>query len=150
MITRGTVEWPWGSLAVEVGPAGVYRLAFARSPWPPLTGVWADVLHAYAEGQPIPLDLPVDLAGVPPFSRRVLEACRLIPFGVTVTYRALAQSLGAPGAARAVGGALARNPVPIVIPCHRVLGSTGKWTGFLGGEAWKRALLRHEGLDIHS
>lgn len=76
----------------------------------------------------------------------MLDACRAIPFGETRTYAALAAAVGSPGAARAVGRIMAGNPVPLVIPCHRVLGTNGRLTGYRGGLAWKRALLMHEGI----
>jgi methylated-DNA-[protein]-cysteine S-methyltransferase len=139
------IETPWGRVGVTVGNAGLQRVVFNAPPAPALTGVWADTLAAYLAGQPIPPHLPVDLSGMPPFTRRVLEACRAIPFGATASYAELAARLGCPRAARAVGQALARNPVPIVIPCHRVIGASGKLTGFLGGLTWKRQLLAHEG-----
>ena len=79
-----------------------------------------------------------------PFQARVLEQLQRIPYGQTRSYGALAQSLQRPGAARAVGTACARNPLPIVIPCHRVVGQRGALTGFAGGLACKRWLLEHE------
>lgn len=146
--THGTVATPWGMLTVEINARGICAVRFGGS-GQPLAGRWAEVLDAYLVGQPIPLDLPVDLSGVPPFTRAVLDACRQIPFGTTLCYGELAVQLGRPTAARAVGHALARNPVPVVIPCHRVLGAGGRLTGFLGGLAWKRALLAHEGVLVN-
>lgn len=104
-------------------------------------------LRAYFENPTIPLDLPVDLSGTSPFQRLVLEAIRRIPAGAVWTYRQVAEALGKPAASRAVGQALAHNPVPIVIPCHRVIGSDGSLTGYGGGGgiATKRWLLQHEG-----
>jgi len=139
---------PWGRLLVSVGERGLASVAFDGPEAPPLQGSWADAFAGYLQGQPFPNDLPVDLQKLPPFTQCVLSACREIPFSETRTYRELAAVIGSPGAARAVGGALARNPVPVVIPCHRVLGSDGRLTGFLGGLAWKQALLAHEGIII--
>ncbi|MHB9026725.1 MAG: methylated-DNA--[protein]-cysteine S-methyltransferase [Armatimonadota bacterium] len=144
----GSQETPWGPLVVEISERGVRRVRFTGPPCPPLQGPCADALNAYLHGRPIPADLPVDLDGLPPFARRVLDACRQIPYGQTMTYAQLAAAIGQPRAARAVGGALARNPVPVIIPCHRVLGAGGQLTGFLGGLEWKRALLEHEGVDM--
>jgi methylated-DNA-[protein]-cysteine S-methyltransferase len=76
-----------------------------------------------------------------PFQLKVLEALEKVPYGETVSYGELARRVGKPNASRAVGGANARNPLPIVIPCHRVIGSTGHLTGFGGGLDIKRALL---------
>lgn len=78
------------------------------------------------------------------FQRTVLDQLQAVPFGQTISYAELAQRLGKPGAARAVGSACARNPLPIVIPCHRVVGSQGALTGFAGGIEAKRWLLAHE------
>ncbi|HOF87265.1 MAG TPA: methylated-DNA--[protein]-cysteine S-methyltransferase [Armatimonadota bacterium] len=148
MDTCGAVLTPWGRLTVEVGDAGVRRVIFDGPEAPALTGAWAAAFDAYLRGEDFPAALPVDLAGVPPFTRRVLTACRAIPFGTVRTYRELAERLGCPRGSRAVGQALARNPVPVVIPCHRVMGANGALTGFLGGLAWKRALLAHEGIAL--
>ena len=79
-----------------------------------------------------------------PFQARVLEQLQSIPYGQTRSYGEVAQSLKRPGAARAVGTACARNPLPIVIPCHRIVGQRGKLTGFAGGLACKRWLINHE------
>ncbi|MCL6580960.1 MAG: methylated-DNA--[protein]-cysteine S-methyltransferase [Firmicutes bacterium] len=94
--------------------------------------------------------LPVDLEGLPGFTRRVLELLRDVPPGRTVTYSELAAAAGSPRAARAVGVVMARNPLPLIIPCHRVIGSDGGLRGFGGGStaeglALKERLLRYEG-----
>lgn len=112
----------------------------------PVEAPWAEAFAQYFSGHPFPAHLAIDLDGVPSFTRRVLEACREIPYGVVRSYGEFAAALGRPQAARAVGQALARNPVPIVIPCHRVIGSRGDLTGFIGGLSWKRHLLQHEGV----
>ena len=143
------IDTPWGHLSVETGERGLRAVIFDGPAYPPLTGDWALALAGYMAGVPIPLELPVDLSDLPPFTRRVLEACRRIPFGATVTYVMLAAEVGAPRAARAVGQAMARNPVPVVIPCHRVLGADGSLTGFTAGLAWKRNLLQHEAALQH-
>jgi O-6-methylguanine DNA methyltransferase len=89
-------------------------------------------------------DLPLAPVGTD-FQRQVWWALTAIPYGSTVSYGALAQRLGRPGAARAVGAANARNPLPIVMPCHRVVGADGSLTGFGGGLPAKRGLLQLEG-----
>ena len=88
----------------------------------------------------------LDWLGVTTFHRRVLEECCRVPAGETITYGELARRVGSPAAARAVGGAMARNRWPLLIPCHRVLGSTGKLTGYsgVGGVETKRRLLELE------
>ncbi len=79
------------------------------------------------------------------FQMSVWSELTRIPFGTTISYRELAQRIGRPKAVRAVGGANGRNPIPIVVPCHRVIGASGQLTGFGGGVATKRALLEFEG-----
>lgn len=103
----------------------------------------AEELEAYATGKRRAFDLPLDLRGSA-FERAAWDAMRAIPFGRTRTYGELARALGQPGAARAVGRAAGSNPVPIVVPCHRVWAADGLG-GFSAGLSWKRALLRHEG-----
>lgn len=100
----------------------------------------AGQLDAYFAGERTAFDLPVRLRGTP-FQRRVWAALGEIPHGTTTTYGALAARLGRPTASRAVGLANGRNPVSIVVPCHRVIGASGALTGYGGGTANKRLLL---------
>ncbi|MCL4740785.1 MAG: methylated-DNA--[protein]-cysteine S-methyltransferase [Phycisphaerales bacterium] len=100
-------------------------------------------LHAYFAGELREFNLPLATRGTP-FQRRVLAAVRAIPFGRTATYGDLARRLGDAGASRAVGAANARNPWPIVVPCHRVVGAAGRLTGYGGGLWRKEWLLGHE------
>ncbi|ASV76570.1 Methylated-DNA--protein-cysteine methyltransferase [Thermogutta terrifontis] len=105
------------------------------------------LLAEYLAGHPVDFsDVPVDLSRCSPFTRRVLEACRSIPYGETRSYKQLAECVGEPRASRAVGQALARNPVPLIIPCHRVISTSGKLCGFTarGGTAIKARLLAWE------
>jgi methylated-DNA-[protein]-cysteine S-methyltransferase len=102
-------------------------------------------LDAYFAGRLHAFDLDVDLAALPAFQQAVLQDLRTVPYGTTATYGELAQRIGRPGAARAVGGALNRNPVAIVVPCHRIVGAAGALTGYAGGLERKRALLELEG-----
>jgi methylated-DNA-[protein]-cysteine S-methyltransferase len=103
---------------------------------------------AYFEGENVDFstDPTVSLDSLPPFDRKVLETCRKIAPGETTTYGDLAVRVGHPGAARAVGSALAHNPIPLIIPCHRVVRRDGSLGGFSapGGLATKQRLLRHE------
>ena len=103
---------------------------------------------AYFAGQRVDFDLgmPIDLEGLTRFQVSVLETCRRVRYGQTVTYRELAGLIATAAAARAVGSALARNPLPLIVPCHRVLRSDGKLGGFSapGGIGLKARLLRHE------
>lgn len=104
-------------------------------------------LGAYFAGDLTDFDLPLDPRGTP-FQLAVWRALRTIPYGETRSYGQLAKAIGRPTASRAVGAANGANPLPIVVPCHRVIGSTGKLTGFGGGLPIKAALLtleqRHE------
>ena len=105
-------------------------------------------IAAYFEGENIDFstDPAVSLDGLSPFDRKVLLTCRRIAPSETTTYGDLAVRIGHPGAARAVGSALARNPIPLIIPCHRVLRTDGNLGGFSapGGITTKQNLLRHE------
>lgn len=91
-------------------------------------------------------DLPLDLTHLSPFAAKVLRILMQVPYGTTLTYGKLATLAGSPQAARAVGRAMAMNPFPIIIPCHRVIGADGRMTGYSGGEgvATKEWLLRFE------
>lgn len=102
-------------------------------------------LDRFLRGRAIPGSLPLDLSMGTPFQRRVWEATRAVPWGEVVSYAAIARSAGAPKAMRAVGNALGENPVPIVVPCHRVVHAGGSIGGFTSGLAWKRYLLSLEG-----
>lgn len=100
-------------------------------------------LAAYFAGELHEFDVPLDAAGTE-FQQRVWQALGTIPFGVTDTYGGLAARLGQPSASRAVGLANGRNPIGIIVPCHRVLGASGALTGYGGGLARKQWLLAHE------
>ncbi len=102
----------------------------------------------YAAGQRRKFDLKLDWSSLRPFQRAVLEAANKIPFGETRTYAWVAQQIGNPKASRAVGRALATNPIPIILPCHRVLGSDGGLHGYGGGLPMKAKLLRLEGATL--
>lgn len=104
-------------------------------------------LREYFAGQRIHFDLPVDLSSLTPFQRGVLAVTRKIPAGQIWSYQRVAETMGRPKSSRPVGQALARNPIPIVIPCHRVIASDGSLRGYSGGSGLKakRWLLRHEG-----
>ena len=102
-------------------------------------------LDDYFAGRMQAFDLPLDLPLGTPFQARVWAALCAIPCGQTLSYAALGERIGAPAAVRAVGAAVGRNPVSIVVPCHRVLGKAGALTGYAGGLERKTALLRLEG-----
>jgi methylated-DNA-[protein]-cysteine S-methyltransferase len=113
-------------------------------------GAAKDQVHAYLAGKASQLDLPVDLSGTTPFQRRVLEETRRVPRGSVSTYAEIARRIGKPKAARAVGQALRRNPIPIVVPCHRVIASDGSLGGYGGNlrDRRKIELLRLEGATL--
>ena len=156
---------PLGTLVLEASGTGLTSCAFAG----PLRGAevdpgcpagtadpagrrWLELarreLDAYFAGGPTAFTVPVDLGGLSEAHRRVLHGLGPIGYGRTVTYGAMAAALGLDaGGARSVGGAMARNPVLIVIPCHRVVGADGSLTGYAGGPERKRALLDLEARD---
>ena len=102
-------------------------------------------LDEYFEGERRAFDLSLDLRGLPPFTLAVLRELARVPYGKTTTYGALATKVGRPRAARAVGTVMNRNRIPIVLPCHRVVGATGDLTGYAGGLDTKARLLELEG-----
>jgi methylated-DNA-[protein]-cysteine S-methyltransferase len=139
-----SVDTPIGTLWLEAGDGGLGSIAFhgparARSEDSLLREAEAQ-LDAYFGGELERFDLPLSAPGSD-FQRRVWSAVAAIPYGTTTTYSALAAALGSPHACRAVGAANGRNPLPIVVPCHRVLGASGALIGYGGGLRLKRALL---------
>lgn len=144
---------PLGRLLITVDASGLRGIAFpATGPAPPqvvgredaqATALVMQQLAEYFAGRRRRFELPLN-PRTTAFQARVLEQLRIIPFGQTISYAELAARIGQPNAARAVGHACGRNPLPIVIPCHRVVGSKGALTGFAGGLDAKRWLLTHE------
>jgi methylated-DNA-[protein]-cysteine S-methyltransferase len=106
------------------------------------------LLRRYFEGEPVEFDIPVDTTGIGAFTRRVLAETRKVPYGWTASYGTIARRLGCGGAARAVGQALHRNPVPVVVPCHRVVKGDGSLGGFGMGLGMKIRLLAREGVSV--
>ncbi len=104
-------------------------------------------LDEYFAGRRTTFDLPLDVR-VAPFHADVLRELARVPYGRTDTYGSLARKVGRPGAARAVGTVMNRNPIPIVLPCHRIVGATGALTGYAGGLEVKRRLLALEGATL--
>lgn len=116
-----------------------------------LTEYASGLLQKYFSGEPIDFkDIPVDFTGIPPFRCKALNAIRRIRYGTVRSYGQIAAECGSPRAARAVGGAMASNPVPVIIPCHRIIGNNGRLTGFSapGGETVKMMLLKMEGVEF--
>jgi O-6-methylguanine DNA methyltransferase len=126
------------------------RLARTFGPRVLRSGSVVDAAHRqldeYFAGRRSGFELDTDLRGAAPFAQRVLGELARVPFGETTTYGALAQRVDAPRAARAVGMVMNRNPIAIVLPCHRVVGSNGSLTGYAGGLELKEQLLRLEGV----
>lgn len=106
--------------------------------------VLIEEIERYFRGAGISFSMPVDWAGYTPFQRRVLEVTRAIPYGEVISYGRVAVMVGSPRGARAVGGVMRANRTPLVIPCHRVIASTGSLGGFTGGLDMKKYLLRLE------
>ncbi len=110
----------------------------------------AEQLQRYFKGEETSFDVQIDLSATTIWQRKVLETCRQVPFGKTITYGDLAAKSGSPRAARAVGRALAINPVPVIIPCHRVVAADGELGGYSGGIHIKMMLLKLERANFES
>lgn len=144
---RSVYHSPIGPLYLESSGAALTRAAFSGIPGQDRDPILEEArrqLDLYFAGSLRQFDLPLDPVGTP-FQKAVWQALRAIPWGCTESYGGLASTLGKPGAARAVGGACNRNPIPVIIPCHRVLGSDGRLTGYAAGPEKKRFLLDLEG-----
>lgn len=160
-VRHSSVESPFGELLVAVTDRGVVRVAFPEENEDAVLGELSDELSAdvsagsldherqefedYFEGRLRDFDVPVDLGLAPGFARRVLEATSRIPYGSVSTYGQIAGKAGSRRAARAAGNALRGNPVPIIVPCHRVIRSGGGLGGYAGREDRKAFLLSLEG-----
>jgi methylated-DNA-[protein]-cysteine S-methyltransferase len=152
------VESPLGDLHLAATDAGLARISYdaegvaenlartfgARVLRVPMDEVRRE-LEEYFAGTRRAFDLRLDLR-VAPFNESVLRELAQVPYGTTTTYGTLAARVGRPKAARAVGGVMNRNPIPIVLPCHRVVGANGALTGYAGGLDRKLQLLQLEGL----
>ena len=151
------VDSPVGPLHLAGTKRGLCRISYFGDDWEdvlarqfgvrvlrsPLDDVRRE-LDEYFEGRRQTFELPLDLR-VAPFHADVLRELAQVPYGQTDTYGSLARKAGRPGAARAVGTVMNRNPIPIVLPCHRIVGASGALTGYAGGLEVKRHLLRLEG-----
>lgn len=156
------LDSPLGPLWVAVGPRGLAVISYGREPseadlrrlvrtYGPgvvpdarRTAAVARELDQYFAGRRRSFDLAVDLSGLTPFQRRILRATARVPYGDLVTYRTVARRAGNEAASRAAGGALGANPIPIVVPCHRVVATDGSLGGYAGGLDAKRRLLTLE------
>lgn len=166
MIYYTVVDTPLGRMGIATTNLGICRLDLkieGKAPYrdslarrfktiprrndPRLEGLKKGLI-LYLEGGRPELTPPLDLQAIPDFQRRVLEEVRRIPYGTVRTYKEVASSIGRPKAARAVGQALNHNPIPILIPCHRVVRSDGRLGGFSEGVELKRWLLSREGVIL--
>jgi methylated-DNA-[protein]-cysteine S-methyltransferase len=161
-VAYDVTDSPVGPLLVAASSRGLCRISYDPEPEaeleqlarrfgarilrarPPLDPVRRQ-LDEYFAGARRTFELEVDITRVSQFNRRVLQALAHVPYGRVTTYGKLAAESGRPRAARAVGGVMNRNPIPIVLPCHRVIGSSGSLVGYGGGLERKKALLRLEG-----
>ena len=156
------IESPVGPLLVAATDRGLARISYSAEPELHLerlakaygprvlrSASSVDATHRqldeYFAGDRSSFELDVDLRGAAPFAQQVLGELARVPYGRTTTYGTLAAKVGAPRAARAVGTVMNRNPIPIVLPCHRVVGANGSLTGYAGGLDVKERLLRLEG-----
>jgi methylated-DNA-[protein]-cysteine S-methyltransferase len=164
-VAWATLDTPLGPLAVFVTPRGLVRVAYDRENFgevaaevaeqvsprvlvaPQRTDVVREQLDDYFEARRRTFDVPIDWTLVRGFNQGVLKATADIPFGETASYGEVAAAAGSPRGARAAGNALAGNPIPIVVPCHRVIHADGGIGGYTGGLDNKRFLLRLEGIS---
>jgi O-6-methylguanine DNA methyltransferase len=162
-VRYGSVTTPWGKLWLAASGVGIVAVSFRSQPAGRLAEAlgkrvavvlvrdpeglaesYGKALSAFLDGRTGKLKLPVDYRGMHEFQAKVYEAIREIPPGDTWTYAEVAEKVATRRHARAVGQALAANPVPIVIPCHRVVESRGGLGGYTAGTVWKRRLLALE------
>lgn len=148
---------PLGAMTLAATPRGLSGVWFdgqrhgpdtsewRRDPAHPVLQAAIQQLGAYFDGQRTAFDLPLDLQSGTPFQQQVWQALLGIAPGATTSYGSLSAAIGKPAAVRALGAAVGRNPVSIVVPCHRVVGADGSLTGYAGGLERKTALLALEG-----
>lgn len=165
-IVQTRFESPLGTIIIAATSQGLAGLWFdgQRHLPPELVGspVWpsdpdhpvlkkvSQQLSKYFAGQRTQFDVPLDLACGTAFQQSVWQALLKIPQGGTASYREVSQRIGNPAAVRAVGAAVGRNPVSIIVPCHRVMGANGALTGYAGGLDRKSALLKLEGVSLEA
>ena len=152
------IESELGTFRAQFTETGLARLQFPRAKTDPLANAidppakWlhqtTSALHTMLEGKTPRILPPLDLSAGTAFRQAVWDLLLAIPGGTVQTYGELAYQLNQPKAARAVGGACGANPIPLIVPCHRVVGANGSLTGFSGGMKWKIRLLRIEGIEL--
>ena len=152
------IESELGTFRAQFTETGLARLQFPRAKADPLANAidppakWlhqtTSALQTMLEGKTPRILPPLDLSAGTAFRQAVWHLLLAIPGGTVQTYGELAYQLNQPRAARAVGGACGANPIPLIVPCHRVVGANGSLTGFSGGMKWKIRLLRIEGIEL--
>lgn len=151
------IESPIGPLGLLISTRGVAKVIFEsddiaaereRADRPAEVPLAAHQLGEFFAGRRSRFTVPLDFRFASGFQREVLRHLARVPFGCTTTYKALASQAGNPKAVRAVGAACARNPLPLLVPCHRVLRADGSLGGYRGGVDVKRYLLAKEGIDV--
>jgi len=153
-----TMDSPLGPLTITASNQTITAVTIGQSPSPKHSANPADAvvlqraasqLGEYFDGSRTEFDLPLTWSGTT-FQEAVWTALSAIPFGAKLTYEELGLKAGVGRAPRAVGGAVGRNPIPIIVPCHRILGASGTITGYSAGEGipTKQKLLRHEGIEF--
>lgn len=157
-VVTTTFSSPLGPIRLAASPQGLCGIWFEGQRHQPDASGWPDAarhrllqqaitqLTQYFAGQRRQFDLPLDLSAGTPFQQTVWRALQSLAFGQTCSYGALSAQIGRPTAVRALSGAVARNPVSIIVPCHRVIGANGALTGYAGGLERKIALLQLESL----
>jgi methylated-DNA-[protein]-cysteine S-methyltransferase len=155
MIDTHTIDSPLGSIRLDANESALLGVYFAGQKWEPLAGhhrpnstnpilqLAVEQLNAYFMGRMTQFDLPLETTGTE-FQKQVWREIATIAMGQSLSYGQIAKRIGSPLAARAVGAATGRNPIGIIIPCHRVMGGSGALTGYAGGLEKKRWLLAHE------
>lgn len=156
-IVTAMFDSPLGLMRMAASPKGVCGVWFEGQRHQPDTSAWTTVaehpmlqqamvqLAQYFAGQRRQFELPLDLSAGTPFQQAVWQALQSLAFGQTSSYSAVSTQIGRPTAVRALSGAVAHNPLSILVPCHRVLGANGDLTGYAGGLERKAALLKLEG-----
>ncbi|QSX07998.1 methylated-DNA--[protein]-cysteine S-methyltransferase [Alkalibacter rhizosphaerae] len=147
---KTSMESPIGKLWIVAGEEGICRIVFGKEPQEKMEAKTTDLLvqcmiqlDEYFSGKRREFDIPL-VPDSTPFQRRVYDRLLAIPYGQTQSYKDIAIAVGSPKGMRAVGGANNKNPIPIIIPCHRVIGADGRLIGYGGGVSIKKWLLDHE------
>ncbi len=159
-LSYSIINTGWGQVAAIWSDIGLWKLGFPRPEETACEDIPAEMgaltegqeaylwseqlaveLRMYFQGVPVAFGVPIDWRNYSAFQKAALIYTAAIPYGTTVSYQMVAQAIGSPKAARAVGGAMHSNRTPLVVPCHRVVGTTGRLTGFGGGLDLKKALL---------